>query len=160
MRLVEHLKEKELRDRSGLIARYRKLLEVGDSPTHEQVAEIMEIAAKLGFDSDRIGKDADAIVARRRLQKVASEEGDRLKTAEAARAEHAKVCAEVKAALEEGQRKIDILAGKKDHAEMALGASRSAARQLAELNAANQELFGLTESEIVRGSEAALRIAR
>ena len=86
MRLAEHLKAKELDDRKTLVRRYRELLVTGDSITAAQLEELQSIMEKLGYDSVRVAKDADAVAMRRKLQTVASGEADAEKKMNAAQA--------------------------------------------------------------------------
>jgi hypothetical protein len=150
MRLVEHLKSKKMEDRQSLIARYRAILTAADSATPEQARELEGIIEKLGYDLERVAKDADAIAMRGKLQRTAAGEADAQKQMNIARQKHAAWCDEAERIIKETEAKTVQLLSDKHESERVFGACRNAHRKLIELESANRELFDINDADLKR----------
>jgi hypothetical protein len=148
MKLIEHLKAKESKDRETLVQRYRQILTAADAATPEEVRELQGIMLKLGHDSERVAKDADAIATRRKLLDIVADEADALKRMDAARQKHSLWAKEAERIFGEMEAKRVELLNEKHEAERIYGACRNAHRKLVELDSANMELFDVDDDDL------------
>jgi hypothetical protein len=143
--LLEKMKRSDAEQRQKNVARYRTLLEKGDSASEAEQTEIAELARTLGKNIADVEADLRAVDSRRRLQALVALEPEREAKMRNSSAAHKKLSDETERTINELKENLTRSMLQTNELERQWGESRRAANPLAELERKHWELFGLPD---------------